>query len=92
MTGEITLHGKVLAIGGLKEKLLAAQREGLDRVLLPEKNRAVFTELPDNVKQKIDIQFVKDYAEVFEFMFGETVLGAGPLQSVELTATENLAS
>lgn len=92
MTGEITLHGKVLAIGGLKEKLLAAQREGLECVLLPEKNRAVFTELPDNVKQKIDIQFVKDYMEVFDAMFGSCLEAASPLQGVGIQAPENLAS
>jgi len=69
MTGEITLHGKVLAIGGLKEKVLAAQREGLVRVMVPEKNRPNFEELPASVKKRIQVDFVKDYSEVFAKMF-----------------------
>jgi ATP-dependent Lon protease len=70
MTGEITLHGKVLPIGGLKEKILAAQREGIEHVLLPEKNRATFESLPQNVKRRIKVTFVKNYSEVLEIMFG----------------------
>jgi ATP-dependent Lon protease len=70
MTGEITLHGKVLPIGGLKEKILAAQREGIEVVLIPEKNRATFELLPAHVKKRIKAAFVKDYREVFDIMFG----------------------
>jgi ATP-dependent Lon protease len=70
MTGEITIHGKVLAIGGLKEKLLAAAREGMECVILPDKNRAVYEELPPSIKKNLTIKFVKDYEEVFEVMFG----------------------
>jgi ATP-dependent Lon protease len=69
MTGEITIHGKVLPIGGLKEKLLAAQREGIEKVLIPERNRAVFEELPIPIKKKISVAFVKDFYEVFDEMF-----------------------
>ena len=69
MTGEITLHGKVLPIGGLKEKLLAAQREGIEHVLLPEKNRATFEQLPMNVRKRIKVTFVKSYVDVAAIMF-----------------------
>ena len=69
MTGEITIHGKVLAIGGLKEKLLAAQREGIESVVLPENNRAMFNEIPATTKKKLKVIFVKDYFEVFDYMF-----------------------
>lgn len=69
MTGEITLHGKVLPIGGLKEKILAAQREGIQHILLPEKNRAAFEHLPVNVKRRVQVTFVKTYDEVFNLMF-----------------------
>ncbi|MGE0173873.1 MAG: endopeptidase La [Oligoflexales bacterium] len=73
MTGEITIHGKVLAIGGLKEKLLAAQREGLTTVILPEKNRAMFSELPLSITRSLEVHFVKDYEDVYRVMFlGET--------------------
>ena len=59
MTGEITLRGEVLPIGGLKEKLLAAQRGGIKIVLIPEENVKDLIEIPDNVKNKLDIHPVK---------------------------------
>lgn len=70
MTGEITLHGLVLPIGGLREKLLAAQREGVEHVLAPFKNKAAYEALPANIKRKIKVSFVKSYKEVFDHMFG----------------------
>ncbi len=69
MTGEITIHGKVLPIGGLKEKLLAAMREGIVDVIIPEKNRALFEELPQNVRRSLKPHFVREYNEVFEILF-----------------------
>jgi ATP-dependent Lon protease len=71
MTGEITLHGKVLPIGGLREKILAALREGITNVIVPENNRVTFEGLPANIRRRISVHFVKDYAEVFGVMFGE---------------------
>jgi len=59
MTGEITLRGEVLPIGGLKEKLLAALRGGIKVVLIPEENVKDLVEIPDNVKNKLDIHPVK---------------------------------
>jgi ATP-dependent Lon protease len=70
MTGEITLHGMVLPIGGLREKVLAALREGVEHILVPHKNKANFDALPANVKKKIKVTFVKYYQEVYEIMFG----------------------
>jgi len=96
MTGEITLHGKVLPIGGLKEKLLAAQREGVEHVLLPEKNRGAFDQLPVNVKKKIKVTFVKTYIDVAEIMFelqSSVFQVAGDMQSVGgERGAKNLAS
>jgi ATP-dependent Lon protease len=74
MTGEITLHGMVLPIGGLREKVLAALREGVDHVLVPAKNKANFDGLPSNVKKKIKVTYVKSYSEVFNIMFGTTAV------------------
>ena len=59
MTGEITLRGEVLPIGGLKEKLLAAHRGGIKVVLIPEENVKDLVEIPDNIKNKLDIQPIK---------------------------------
>ena len=66
MTGEITLRGEVLPIGGLKEKLLAAQRGGIAVVLIPEENRKDLVEIPENVKGKLDIRPVRWIDEVLE--------------------------
>ena len=66
MTGEITLRGEVLPIGGLKEKLLAAHRGGLSIVLIPEENRKDLVEIPKNVKDKLDIRPVRWIDEVLQ--------------------------
>ncbi|BCG65425.1 MAG: ATP-dependent Lon protease [Methyloprofundus sp.] len=66
MTGEITLRGEVLAIGGLKEKLLAAHRGGIKTVLIPEDNEKDLVEIPDNVKQNLNIKPVRWIDQVLE--------------------------
>lgn len=66
MTGEITLRGEVLPIGGLKEKLLAAHRGGLDKVLIPEENEKDLAEIPKNIKDKLTIIPVKWIDQVME--------------------------
>ncbi|NCF80486.1 MAG: endopeptidase La, partial [Proteobacteria bacterium] len=66
MTGEITLRGEVLPIGGLKEKLLAALRGGIETVLIPDENRRELTEIPANILQHLDVKPVKWIDEVFE--------------------------
>jgi len=66
MTGEITLRGEVLPIGGLKEKLLAAHRGGIDTVLIPADNEKDLAEIPKNIKDKLNIVPVKWIDEVFE--------------------------
>ena len=67
MTGEITLRGEVLPIGGLKEKLLAAHRGGIKKVLIPEGNVKDLTEIPDNIKNRLEIQPVKWIEQVLGF-------------------------
>ncbi len=66
MTGEVTLRGRVLPIGGLKEKLLAAHRGGVRKVLIPEENLKDLAEIPDNVKNDLEIVAVSDINEVLE--------------------------
>ena len=66
MTGEITLRGQVLPIGGLKEKLLAAHRGGIKHVIIPDENEKDLEEIPDNVLRKLTIHPVKTIEQVFE--------------------------
>ncbi|MDX8413289.1 MAG: endopeptidase La [Mariprofundales bacterium] len=69
MTGELTLSGEVLAIGGVREKLLAAKRLGIDTILLPKVNRVDVNELPDSVTEGLTLHFVATFAEVVKRMF-----------------------
>jgi ATP-dependent Lon protease len=64
MTGEVTLRGRVLPIGGLKEKLLAAHRGGIKKVLIPKENEKDLVEIPDNVKKGLEIVPVANCEEV----------------------------
>ena len=66
MTGEITLRGKVLPIGGLKEKLLAAHRVGIFEAILPEENRRDFADLPELLKSSMKLHFVEEMDEVLQ--------------------------
>lgn len=66
MTGEITLRGRILPIGGVKEKLLAAQRAGISTVLLPAENARDLSEVPENILRKLTIEFVEHMDEVIE--------------------------
>ncbi|MCS6957254.1 MAG: endopeptidase La [Aquificaceae bacterium] len=73
MTGEITLRGRVLPVGGLKEKILAAKRAGIYQVILPSKNKdEVIEDLPQYVKDKMNLHFVEHLEEVFGIIFSKT--------------------
>ncbi|MFL6972145.1 MAG: S16 family serine protease, partial [Xanthobacteraceae bacterium] len=67
MTGEVTLRGRILPIGGLKEKLLAALRGGIKKVLIPEENAKDLVEIPDNVKSGLEIIPVSRMDEVVNY-------------------------
>jgi ATP-dependent Lon protease len=67
MTGEITLRGRVLPIGGLKEKLLAARKAGIRMVLVPDKNRPDVEELDAEITQQLDIRFVSSMDQVLDY-------------------------
>jgi ATP-dependent Lon protease len=66
MTGEITLRGKVLSVGGIKEKVMAALRANIKTVLLPEGNRRDLTEVPDEVKEGLTFVFVERVEDVWK--------------------------
>jgi ATP-dependent Lon protease len=69
MTGELTLTGKVLPIGGLKEKLIAARRSGVKTLVFPKENKRDFDELPKYLKKGLAVHFVDHYDEVFRVAF-----------------------
>ncbi|CAN7500254.1 MULTISPECIES: endopeptidase La [Duganella] len=91
MTGEITLRGEVLPIGGLKEKLLAAQRGGIKTVLIPEQNVKDLADIPDNVKNKLEIVPVRWIDKVLEIALErmpEAVTETAPVEAVAAAAAK----
>jgi len=72
MTGEISLRGRVLPIGGLKEKTLAAHRAGIKRVIVPERNKADLEEVPKEVRDELEFVYVTRLEEVLEAALEET--------------------
>mgnify|MGYP001479622066 FL=1 len=71
MTGEVTLRGRVLAVGGIKEKVLAAHRAGIDRVILPRRNERDLDDLPPQIRRKMHFALVDDLVDVFAACFAE---------------------
>lgn len=69
MTGEITLTGKVLPVGGIKEKIIAAKRLGIKEIILPDACRSDFDELPEYIPKGLKVSFAKDYKDVFDIVF-----------------------
>ncbi len=71
MTGEITLRGDVLPVGGVKEKILAALRSGIDRIILPSANKTDIEELPPRVRRLAKFHYVRRAEEVLELVLAE---------------------
>ena len=86
MTGEITLRGEVLPIGGLKEKLLAAHRGGIKTVLIPEQNVKDLAEIPDNVKNKLEIVPVRWIDKVLEIALERAPVALTDEEAAEVDA------
>jgi len=86
MTGEVTLRGRVLPIGGLKEKLLAALRGGITTVLIPAENEKDLAEIPENVKQGLKIIPVQHVDEVLSLAL------AAPVEPIDWTEADELAA
>ncbi|MGM0766425.1 MAG: endopeptidase La [Pseudomonadota bacterium] len=71
MTGELTLTGQVLPVGGIREKVIAARRQKISNLILPEANRGDYEELPDYLKEGLTVNFAKQYSDVFQVCFGD---------------------
>lgn len=69
MTGEISLTGKVLPVGGIKEKVMAARRAGISTIVLPSANQRDFDEIPEYLKENLNVHFAEDYGDVFKVAF-----------------------
>jgi len=72
MTGELTLTGEVLAVGGIREKVIAAKRTGINEIILPEPNRRDYDELPTHIRRGIKVHFASKYNDVYQVLFGTT--------------------
>jgi ATP-dependent Lon protease len=81
MTGEITLRGKVLPIGGVKEKLLAAHRAGNQTVILPRDNEKDLSDIPANIQQELAIRFVDTMDEVLDLALERKLIGVATLEA-----------
>ena len=81
MTGEITLRGTILTIGGLKEKLIAAMDNGIKRVFIPTTNKRDLEEVPEEVKKSLDIILVKNYFDIYYYLFN--INGNLPLEETK---------
>ena len=92
MTGEVTLRGKVLRIGGLKEKLLAAHRGGIKHVLIPKSNERDLIEIPDNVKEGLVIQSVETIDEVLAVALVEPIRPLPPQAVTHKTSSDTVRS
>ncbi len=66
MTGEVTLTGKILPIGGVKEKTIAAKRSGVSTIIFPKDNKKDYDELPDYIKKGITVHFADYYKDIYE--------------------------
>ena len=69
MTGEMTLRGEILKVGGVKEKIIGAYNEGINKIFIPEDNKIDIESLPLKVKENIELILVKDYKEIYSNLF-----------------------
>ncbi|XP_017072416.1 lon protease homolog, mitochondrial isoform X2 [Drosophila eugracilis] len=99
MTGEVSLKGKVLTVGGIKEKTIAARRSGVNCLILPVDNKKDFEELPTYITEGLEVHFATTYEDVYKIAFADAtetttknVVEQEPLQKVSSAATAKTAS
>ena len=71
MTGEITLRGSVLPVGGLNEKLLAAKRYGIQTILLPIENKSDIKEMDKELYKGLELKYISNYDQIYDYIFGK---------------------
>jgi ATP-dependent Lon protease len=72
MTGEVSLTGHVLPVGGIKEKVIAAKRVGVKCIIIPEENKKDFDDLPKFITEGLEVHFVRQYSEVYDIVLGDS--------------------
>jgi ATP-dependent Lon protease len=90
MTGEITVRGRVLAIGGLKEKLLAAHRQGIYTIILPKDNEKDLPDIPEAIRKEMNLNFVTNMDEVLKLALEREIIAlplAASTSPVEIART-----
>jgi ATP-dependent Lon protease len=91
MTGEITLRGKVLPIGGVKEKLLAAHRAGIREVILPKENEKDLQDIPQDILESMKVNLVETMDEVLQVALERLPVPQGPVPEMSVRPNENIA-
>ena len=96
MTGEVTLRGKVLPVGGIKEKVIAAKSAGITDVILPTRNEKDLEDVSDSVRQALSFRFVDDVDQVLDMVFGDALKNRPVVESrreddVEQEADDSVA-
>ena len=92
MTGEITLRGRVLPIGGVKEKVLGAHRAGITNIILPKDNEADMEDIPEDVRSQMSFHCVATLDEVFEIALLPTPTALGPVEKTLMEEEEEAAT
>ena len=91
MTGEITLRGKVLPIGGVKEKLLAAHRAGMKEVILPKENEKDLQDIPQDILESMKVDLVETMDEVLQIALERLPVPQGQVSEMSIRPNENIA-
>jgi ATP-dependent Lon protease len=92
MTGEITLTGQVLPIGGVKEKVLGAKRAGIKKILLPKRNEMDLDDVPKEVRDAIEFTFVEELSEVFLKALGARIITPVNLGAPDVARRNNVVA
>ena len=89
MTGEITLRGKVLPVGGIKEKVIAAKSAGIKRVIMPSRNEMDLEDISENVREALKFNFVDEIEQVLDLAFGEALRNRPQITTEDLETDED---